>query len=152
MIKKSALHLGVGLGAVALTLAACGCGGGATESSSAPAETSAIPGGGGSAECSDSALTTPSTEAGTAGGFGILGDGTTAPAGTAVDAASVRSKCDGGWAVVFANATPPGAQSTAVVFLFEAEGQFWVPKTVADVCGGSDIPEALSAAACQFVK
>lgn len=111
-----------------------------------------MPGGGGSAECSDAALQTPTTEAATTGGFGMLAsDGQPVAAGTAVDAASVRSKCDSGWAVVFANVTPPGGQMTAAAFVFEAEGEFWVPKSVADACA-SGVPEPLKAAGCQFVK
>ena len=111
-----------------------------------------MPGGGGSAECGDTALQAPTTDAAKTGGFGMLaGDGQPVAAGTAVDAASVRSTCADGWALVGANVTPPGGQMTAALFLFEAEGEFWIPKTVADACA-SGVPEALKAAACQFVK
>ncbi len=51
-------------------------------------------------------------------------------------------------------AAPQGAPTS---FIFEAEGQFWIPKAPADVCGTIDgttypsdaqIPEALFAAGC----
>lgn len=139
------------LAATGFALAACGGSGGSSSSSSA-AESSAIPGGGGSAECSDTALQAPTTDAAKTGGFGMLAnDGQPVPAGTTVDAASVRGSCDSGWALSAANVTPPGGQMTAAVFLFEAEGEFWIPKTVADACS-SGVPAALKAAACQFVK
>lgn len=84
--------------------------------------------------------------------------------------------CDNGWAVVTgilgggeegaemdaesnaegdnASAAPQGAPTS---FIFEAEGQFWIPKAAADVCGTMSgttypadamIPEALFTAGC----
>jgi hypothetical protein len=84
--------------------------------------------------------------------------------------------CDNGWAVVTGilgggageeaaetdaesnsegdSAAPQGAPTS---FIFEAEGQFWIPKAAADVCGTIDgttypadaqIPEALFTAGC----
>jgi hypothetical protein len=53
-----------------------------------------------------------------------------------------------------AAAAPQGAPTS---FIFEAEGQFWIPKTAADVCGtingttypsDAQIPEALFPAGC----
>ncbi|MBU3684680.1 MAG: hypothetical protein FGM39_11850 [Phycisphaerales bacterium] len=141
------------IAAIAVTgLVVAACGGSGGSSSSSAAESSAMPGGGGSAECSDTALQAPTTDAASTGGFGMLAnDGQPVPAGTTVDAASVRSLCDSGWALAAANVTPPGGQMTAAVFLFEAEGEFWVPKSVADTCA-SGVPAALKAAGCQFVK
>jgi len=136
------------LAAAGLSLAACGGGGGS--SSSSAAESPAMPGGGGAAECSDASLTTAATEATSTGGFGMLMTGEPVPAGSAFDSYQ-SSNCQDGWALVGANVTPPGGQLTGAVFLFEAEGQFWVPKTVSEACS-SGVPDALKAAACQFVK
>ena len=63
-----------------------------------------------------------------------------------VTGASVE--CADGWAVVSgvlgtgetATDAPQGAPTS---FIFEAEGQFWIPKAVADVCGtasGTEVP------------
>jgi hypothetical protein len=74
--------------------------------------------------------------------------------------------CASGWAVVSgilgaADAPADGPQGAPTSFIFEAEGQFWIPKAVADVCGtpwpntsGTDapadalIPADLYASAC----
>jgi hypothetical protein len=84
--------------------------------------------------------------------------------------------CDSGWAVATGilggGAGEEGAESDAEAgsegdmaapqgaptsFIFEAEGQFWIPKAAADVCGTIDgttypadaqIPEALFTAGC----
>jgi hypothetical protein len=71
-------------------------------------------------------------------------------------------QCADGWAVVTGilgdGSTDPNApQGAPTAFIFEAEGQFWIPKAAADVCGTGDgatypadamIPEALFAAGC----
>ena len=57
-------------------------------------------------------------------------------------------ECASGWAVVTgilgaADAPADGPQGAPTSLIFEAEGQFWIPKAVADVCGtasGSDVP------------
>jgi len=84
--------------------------------------------------------------------------------------------CDNGWAVATGilggSAGEEGAETDAEAsdegdgnapqgaptsFIFQAEGQFWIPKTAADVCGTIDgttypadaqIPEALFTAGC----
>ena len=74
--------------------------------------------------------------------------------------------CASGWAVVSgilgaADAPADGPQGAPTSFIFEAEGQFWIPKVAADVCGtpwpntsGTDapadalIPADLYATAC----
>lgn len=71
-------------------------------------------------------------------------------------------QCADGWALVTGilgtGSTDPNAPEGApTTFIFEAEGQFWIPKTAADVCGTIDgttypadaqIPEALYTAGC----
>ena len=75
-------------------------------------------------------------------------------------------ECASGWAVVSgilgaADAPADGPQGAPTSFIFEAEGQFWIPKVAADVCGtpwpntsGTDapadalIPADLYASAC----
>lgn len=80
--------------------------------------------------------------------------------------------CDNGWAVVSgtlgsgeegaegqaeADAEGDSPQGAPTSFIFQAEGQFWIPKAAADVCGTMDgetypadaqIPEALYTAGC----
>lgn len=109
-----------------------------------------MPGGGGVAECDEASLTTAAKEATSTGGFGMLMDGTPVPAGTAFESYQ-SSNCADGWALVGANVTSSG-QTAGALFLFQAEGQFWVPKSVAEACAGADVPEALRAAGCQFAK
>ena len=65
-------------------------------------------------------------------------------------------KCDSGWA--YASADPAEGETGApAMMIFEAEGQFWIPKAAADVCGtytdgtfpaDAVIPEALYDPAC----
>ena len=75
-------------------------------------------------------------------------------------------ECASGWAVVSgilgaADAPADGPQGAPTSLIFEAEGQFWIPKVAADVCGtpwpntsGTDapadalIPADLYATAC----
>ena len=75
-------------------------------------------------------------------------------------------ECASGWAVVSgilgaADAPADGPQGAPTSLIFEAEGQFWIPKVAADVCGtpwpntsGTDapadalIPADLYASAC----
>jgi hypothetical protein len=68
--------------------------------------------------------------------------------------------CADGWAVVSAT-IGDGEHGAPTSFIFEQEGQFWIPKTQADVCGTVDynttpsvypadatIPEALFEGGC----
>lgn len=61
-------------------------------------------------------------------------------------------KCAGGWAVAFPDAGP-GAEAVTVTVVLEAEGQFWIPKDRAQVCGNSaadsEVPKQLYRDACQ---
>jgi len=61
-------------------------------------------------------------------------------------------QCADGWAVAFPNVGSGEAEVT-VTAVFEAEGQFWIPKVRAKVCGKSaaqsEVPASLYKAACQ---
>ena len=73
-------------------------------------------------------------------------------AGNAIlpDAGSYR--CADGWAVAFPNVGSGEAEVT-VTAVFEAEGQFWIPKDRTQVCGktaaASEVPASLFKPACQ---
>ena len=60
--------------------------------------------------------------------------------------------CADGWAVAFPNVGTGEAEVT-VTAVFEAEGQFWIPKDRARVCGKSaaksEVPASLYKDACQ---
>ena len=64
----------------------------------------------------------------------------------------VSYRCADGWAVAFPNVGSGEAEVT-VTAVFEAEGQFWIPKDRAQVCGKtaaqSDVPASLFKDACQ---
>lgn len=61
-------------------------------------------------------------------------------------------QCADGWAVAFPNVGSGEAEVT-VTAVFEAEGQFWIPKDRSQVCGNtaakSEVPASLFKAACQ---
>lgn len=61
-------------------------------------------------------------------------------------------KCADGWAVAFPNVGSGEAEVT-VTAVFEAEGQFWIPKDRAQVCGTNEakskVPASLYKDACQ---
>ena len=61
-------------------------------------------------------------------------------------------KCADGWAVAFPNVGSGEAEVT-VTAVFEAEGQFWIPKDRSQVCGknakNSEVPSSLYKDACQ---
>lgn len=61
-------------------------------------------------------------------------------------------RCADGWAVAFPN-VGSGEGEITVTAVFEAEGQFWIPKDRAKVCGNtaaeSEVPKALFKDACQ---
>ncbi|MGK2932468.1 MAG: hypothetical protein ACSLFD_06835 [Solirubrobacterales bacterium] len=60
--------------------------------------------------------------------------------------------CADGWAVAFPNVGSGEAEVT-VTAVFEAEGQFWIPKDRTEVCGKnasrSEVPSSLYKSACQ---
>ncbi len=61
-------------------------------------------------------------------------------------------RCTEGWAVAFPEAGPQ-AEAITVTVVLEAEGQFWIPKNRAEVCGNgpgdSEVPKSLYRDACQ---
>ena len=139
-------------GAVALAIAglsACSSGGTATEATAAAAASPI----GGMTTCDKAAL-----------------DSSVQAAAVALGADNVFTidtvECASGWAVVSgilgaADAPADGPQGAPTSLIFEAEGQFWIPKVAADVCGtpwpntsGTDapadalIPADLYASAC----
>lgn len=107
---------------------------------------------GGMTECTKEALATPAQDAATALG--------------ADNVYTIDSlECADGWAVTggilgAADAPADGPQGAPTSFIFQAEGQFWIPKTQEQVCGTMDaedamaypsdaeIPEALYTAGC----
>ncbi len=58
-------------------------------------------------------------------------------------------KCADGWAYAYANAGTGDEQFTETL-VFEAEGQFWIPKNREKVCiaPGNQVPKAIYQAAC----
>ena len=140
------------LGAAALAIAglsACSSGGTATEATAAAAASPI----GGMTTCDKAGL-----------------DSSVQAAAVALGADNVFTidtvECASGWAVVSgilgaADAPADGPQGAPTSLIFEAEGQFWIPKVAADVCGtpwpntsGTDapadalIPADLYATAC----
>ncbi len=58
-------------------------------------------------------------------------------------------KCADGWAYAYANAGTGNDQFTETL-VFEAEGQFWIPKSRQKVCiaPGNQVPKSIYQAAC----
>jgi hypothetical protein len=115
------------VGAAALVLSAC---------SSDSSDEGMV---GGMAECTDSAMQEAVA--------GVYGEGNFEISGY---------KCEDGWAYA---ATDPadGEMGAPQMFIFEAEGQFWIPKDAATVCGtytdgtypaDSAVPESIYDPAC----
>lgn len=146
------------IAAVAATAMLAVAGLSACSSSSSSSDASAAPSGsmvGGMTECTEAIVYAAADEAAKAMGA----DNVFTPDGL---------QCADGWAVVTgilagaeeaaaaeANADAPQGAPTSMIF--EAEGQFWIPKTAMDVCGTIDgstypadaqIPEALFTAGC----
>lgn len=61
-------------------------------------------------------------------------------------------RCSNGWAVAFPE-VGPDSTAISVTAVFEAEGQFWIPKDRSKVCGktpaDSEVPASLFRDACQ---
>lgn len=59
-------------------------------------------------------------------------------------------KCADGWAYAFINAGT-GDEAVTGTVVFEAEGQFWIPKDRATVCKapGDQVPAAIYEPACE---
>lgn len=70
-------------------------------------------------------------------------------------------ECGDGWAVAFPTVGPEESNAVTITAIYEAEGQFWIQKNPADVCGTTNmddpamypedalIPKSLYQAACQ---
>lgn len=62
-------------------------------------------------------------------------------------------ECEGGWAVARAEVDTSGVTVPAAFFL-RAEGQFWVPESIEEICAiplaESPVPEAIYAQACDL--
>lgn len=140
------------IAAVAATAALSIAGLSACSSSSSSSEASAAPSGsmvGGMTECTEAVVYAAADEAAKAMGAGNV----FTPDGL---------QCADGWALATGilgdGSTDPNApQGAPTTFIFQAEGQFWIPKTAMDVCGTIDgttypadaqIPEALFTAGC----
>ena len=96
--------------------------------------------GGGTADCSQGALTTAVEAWAKAQGEGQK---------ATLPSASGSYKCANGWAVAFPNVGSGQAEVT-VTAVFEAEGPVWVPKDRGKVCGNnSPVPKSLYQDACQ---
>lgn len=129
---KSATRIGCILGAVAMTalsLAAC--------SSSSPTTAASPSLVGGMTECTDAAVGAAATQAAQALG----------PENTFT---MESLQCSEGWAVasgIVGSSTAPadGPQGAPTSFIFQAEGQFWVPQDKTKVCGSD--PAATTAPA-----
>ena len=97
----------------------------------------------GSAECDRTSI-----EEAVANWEKAFGDGGTA---TLPDT-SGSFRCVDGWAVAFPD-VGSGETAVTVTAVFEAEGQFWIPKDRDGVCGetaaDSQVPESLYRDACQ---
>jgi hypothetical protein len=126
------LALALAAGASALALAACGSDGG-----SAPtAEPTSV---GGQAVCDE-----PTIRAAVQADFEANYPGSTF-------VALEDFSCDGGWAMANAEFEASGSTFPTVVFL-RAEGQFWVPTTIEEICATpqaeSGVPADMYVAAC----
>ena len=110
------------LSSAALVLAACG-----------GSDDSEI--GGGSAECTTAALEKATEDAASANGVDLVN--------------TQDYDCADGWAIVFGITKANDIEQTTA-FVFEAEGQFWVPVSVDDICnGGVDgVPASIKDQAC----
>jgi hypothetical protein len=96
--------------------------------------------GGGTADCSQGALTTAVQAWAKAQGEGQQ---------ATLPSASGSYKCADGWAVAFPN-VGSGQDEVTVTAVFEAEGPVWVPKDRGKVCGNnSPVPKSLYQDACQ---
>lgn len=118
--------------------------------------------------CSSSSDAGSSAASATESMVGGMTECTTAALQPAVDASATELgadnqmtiddlQCADGWAVASGilgpkDAPSDGPQGAPTSFIFEQEGQFWVPKAAADVCGTSEadaeIPAALYTAGC----
>lgn len=118
---NTSLRMTAALGAAALALAglsACSSTSGSAESSAPAPSVSAV---GGMTTCDNATLQASLSEQ---------------LAGNGMQVDSVDGlECSDGWAVVQATISDGTDPGTGDQYIFEAEGQFWIPKQVPDVCG-----------------
>ena len=139
MTRITRVSTAIGLAVVtAASLAAC------SSSSTSEATSAAASMVGGTTECTTEAVGPAATEAAK-----VLG---------ADNVFTLEDlQCADGWAVASGilgpkDAPADGPQGTPTSFVFEAEGQFWVPKDKTKVCGtdaaSSEVPESLYESGC----
>jgi hypothetical protein len=126
------LAFAIATGAVALVLAACGSNGGSDPTPQPTLD-------GGQAVCDEPTIRA-AVEADIAANY---------PGSTFV--ALEDFTCEGGWAMANAEFEASGSTFPTVVFL-RAEGQFWVPTTIEEICATpqaeSGVPADMYVAAC----
>ncbi len=129
--KRASFILPAVIAAGALTLAACGGSSDGGSTTAAPTE----PGGGGVAECTTEVLEKATEEAAAAAGITLENTN--------------EYDCVDGWAIVFGITKENDIEQTTA-FVFEAEGQFWVPVSTGDICDGNveGVPAAIKDQAC----
>lgn len=144
-MRRSATITAIAATAAVTIAGLTGCS--SSSSSSEPAASASMVGG--MTECTDAAVYPAAEEAAKAMGA----DNVFTPDGL---------QCADGWAVATGilgtgSMEADAPQGAPTSFIFEAEGQFWIPKTAADVCGTIDgstypgdaqIPEALFESGC----
>ena len=137
---KTALNLTLATVASAAILFGCGSDDDSGDTSSSSGDTSAIVTG--SAKCDQASMEKAVESYAKANGDGKA----------SLPASPKSYQCADGWAVAFPNVGSGEAEIT-VTAVFEAEGQFWVPKDRTKVCGDtaaeSEVPKALFQPACQ---
>jgi len=144
------------LAAVTLCSAALlvGCGSSSTSDTTASSDTTAAA----PATTDTAATTTASTDTGQKVGGASTCDyatiskaveDTSTKEGPVTLATSTSFKCADGWAYAFVNVGTGADQYTATL-VFEAEGQFWIPKDRETVCKspGNQVPAAIYQDAC----
>jgi hypothetical protein len=126
------LATALAVGAAALAIAACSGGGSATPTTEPSID-------GGQAAC-DEATIRAAVEADFEANY---------PGSTFVALEDFR--CEGGWAMANAEFEASGSTFPTVVFL-RAEGQFWIPTTIEEICATpqaeSGVPADMYVAAC----
>ena len=126
------LAFAIATGAVALVLAACGSNGGSDPTPQPTLD-------GGQAVCDE-----PTIRAAVEADFAANYPGSTF-------VALEDFTCEGGWAMANAEFEASGSTFPTVVFL-RAEGQFWVPTTIEEICASSQaesgVPADMYVAAC----
>lgn len=143
MNRRTRLTIAVTSGLV-ITAALAGCSSSSDSAASSAGTASAV---GGMTTCDDATITAAIEESLTADGEG----------------GSLESldelQCGDGWAAAMATIGDGSGEGVTETLVFEAEGQFWVPKDRVDVCGSvtgdasvrpddAQVPQSIWALAC----